>query len=324
LSESSGSDKFTPLDLLDRLRRAIEMSGPSGLFELLADDAVVEFPFAPAGSPKRLLGREAVRSYFAKLQNAPRLDIEKLRAVAVHRTEDPEVIVAELELIGTRKGSSHRFRLPSIAVIRVRRGRIVGYRDYYNPPAAAEASGRTEEILAGATRSRAALTPAAKGNEKASLISTEEPPVSSVPKPAGPGEVFERVHRLLLDHDLDAYADLFAAYGAIDLPFAPPGIPRRVQGREEIRAFFAAAGDRLQGATRLTEFRAVVVHETLDPEVVVTEFEAHGEITATGQPYQFRNFQVMRVREGEIVSLRDYWNPLDRPEFRALGSSANP
>jgi ketosteroid isomerase-like protein len=26
----------------------------------------------------------------------------------------------------------------------------------------------------------------------------------------------------------------------------------------------------------------------------------------------------MRVRDGEIVSLRDYWNPLDRVDLRAL------
>ena len=35
-------------------------------------------------------------------------------------------------------------------------------------------------------------------------------------------------------------------------------------------------------------------------------------------PYQFSNLQVMAVRNGEIASLRDYWNPLDRPELAAL------
>jgi ketosteroid isomerase-like protein len=59
-----------------------------------------------------------------------------------------------------------------------------------------------------------------------------------------------------------------------------------------------------------------VVHETVDPEVIVTEFEVHG--VAAGDPYQFSNLQVMTVRKGEITSLRDYWNPLDRPELAAL------
>jgi ketosteroid isomerase-like protein len=323
LHESTGSDDLAPLDLLDRLRAAISAFGPGGFVDLLAEDAVVEFPFAPAGGPRRLLGREAVRAYFAQLQNAPQLDFEELRAMAVHRTEDPEVIVAELELVGTRKGSAQRFRLPSIAVIRVRRGRIAGYRDYYNP-AAAQASGRAEAVLAGTSPGGANLPPAARGHERATPLTIEEPPMSGRPDPPGPREVFERVHRLILDHDLEAYADLFAVDGAIELPFAPPGLPRQVRGRESIRAFFAAAGDRLQRATRLTGFRDMVLHETLDPEVIVTEFEVHGELTATGQPYQFRNLQVLRVRDGEILSLRDYWNPLDRPEFSALAGAASP
>jgi uncharacterized protein len=95
-------------------------------------------------------------------------------------------------------------------------------------------------------------------------------------------------------------------------------MPRRIEGREEIRAFFRAGTERVQSAARRWEFRSVVVHETVDPEVIVTEFDVHGEVTETGEPYQFSNLQVLTVREGKIVSLRDYWNPLDRPELAAL------
>jgi hypothetical protein len=35
------------------------------LFDMPADDTVIEFPFAPAGSTKRLDGKEAIRSYRA-------------------------------------------------------------------------------------------------------------------------------------------------------------------------------------------------------------------------------------------------------------------
>jgi ketosteroid isomerase-like protein len=58
----------------------------------------------------------------------------------------------------------------------------------------------------------------------------------------------------------------------------------------------------------------------LDPEVIVTEFEVHRETGAT--PYHFANLQVMTVRGGEIASLRDYWNPLDRRELAALARQA--
>jgi ketosteroid isomerase-like protein len=140
-----------------------------------------------------------------------------------------------------------------------------------------------------------------------------------MPQPAGtasPREVFERVLRAIRDVQMDVYADLFAADGTFELPFAPPGIPRRIQGREAIRAFIRARADGVRGALLQWQFRSVLVHETVDPEVIVTEFEVHG-MAARG-PYQFSNLQVMTVRKGEIVSLRDYWNPLDRPELAAL------
>jgi ketosteroid isomerase-like protein len=140
-----------------------------------------------------------------------------------------------------------------------------------------------------------------------------------MPRPAStasPREVFERVLRAILDVQMDVYADLFAADGIFELPFAPPGVPRRIEGREAIRAFIRAGAERLRASPPQWQFRSVLVHETVDPEVIVTEFEVHG--VAAGGPYKFSNLQVMTVRKGEIVSLRDYWNPLDRPELAAF------
>jgi ketosteroid isomerase-like protein len=133
---------------------------------------------------------------------------------------------------------------------------------------------------------------------------------------ASPRQVFQRVLRAIENTEMDAYADLFAADGTFELPFAPPPLPRRIEGREAIRAFFHAAAERLTAAPPQFKFSSVVVHETVDPEVIVTEYEVHG-VAASG-PYQFSNLGVMTVRNGEILSLRDYWNPLDRPELAAL------
>ena len=133
-----------------------------------------------------------------------------------------------------------------------------------------------------------------------------------------PRDVFEDMLRVILERRFDAYADLFAEDAVFELPFAPPGVPRRIEGREEIRAFLRAGTERVTTAARRWDFRSVVVHETTDPEVIVTEFAVHGEVTATGRPYQFQNLQVMTVRDGEIAALRDYWSPLDRPELAAL------
>src|SRR5262245_25973588 len=108
---------------------------------------------------------------------------------------------------------------------------------------------------------------------------------------ARPRQVFERVLRLILDRRFDEYANLFAEDATFELPFAPAGVPRRLEGRETIRAFLRAGTERVGSAARGWEFQSVVVHETADPEVIVTEFDVHGELAATGEPYRFANLQ---------------------------------
>jgi uncharacterized protein len=145
-----------------------------------------------------------------------------------------------------------------------------------------------------------------------------------MPQPAGapsPREVFKQVLRAIQDVRMDLYTDLFAADATFELPFAPPGVPRRIEGRDAIRAFILAGAERMRAAPPQFQFRSIRVHETVDPEVIVTEFAVHG--VAAGSPYQFANLQVMTVRNGEIVSLRDYWNPLDRRELAALVDPAD-
>jgi uncharacterized protein len=125
---------------------------------------------------------------------------------------------------------------------------------------------------------------------------------------ASPREVLARIHELAMAYDLAGQADLYAPEGVLEWPFAPPGVPRRIEGRERIRRTLEALGERVRGAgTRLDALRSVVVHDTLDPEVIVVEFEAHGAVAATGATYQLPYIQVLRVRDGQILSFRDYF-----------------
>ena len=56
------------------------------------------------------------------------------------------------------------------------------------------------------------------------------------------------------------------------------------------------------------------MHESTDPEVAVTEFEARGTVVGTGRPYRMRYIAVVTARGGQIVHYRDYWNPLAAAE----------
>jgi uncharacterized protein len=59
----------------------------------------------------------------------------------------------------------------------------------------------------------------------------------AVPSSATPAEVLASRADLILTGDADGYADLFASDGVIELPFAPPGVPGRLEGREAIRQY---------------------------------------------------------------------------------------
>ena len=51
------------------------------------------------------------------------------------------------------------------------------------------------------------------------------------------------------------------------------------------------------------------VHQSVDPDVVIVEFEITGTVTATGASYRMTYIAVITTRNGEIQSYRDYWSP---------------
>jgi ketosteroid isomerase-like protein len=98
-------------------------------------------------------------------------------------------------------------------------------------------------------------------------------------------------------------AELYAHDAVVDMPMAAPK-PVRIEGRDVIRGHFTAAAS---SPLRFTVHN-LVVHETTDPEVVITEFEYRGELA--GRPFAFANVQLLRVRDGLIVESHDYHDHL--------------
>jgi ketosteroid isomerase-like protein len=122
-----------------------------------------------------------------------------------------------------------------------------------------------------------------------------------------PREVAELVRQMVAGEGV-VFADLFAEDGVLRFPFAPPGMPREIRGREAIRA--ARTSEAGRRSLLVMDAVELVVRETDDPEVVVTEIEHHGHSHALDGPYRFRALAVVRVRDGEIVSYDDYMDPI--------------
>jgi uncharacterized protein len=120
--------------------------------ELWAEQGTAEFPFAEGESPRRLAGREAVRSYLAGYPE--RMDVRAIPALTVHHTQQPDTIVVEFNAQGRTVSTGDPYELDYITVITTRDGLITRYRDYWNPLATASAAGTLPELLA-SLRSRA-------------------------------------------------------------------------------------------------------------------------------------------------------------------------
>ncbi|MFD2416850.1 nuclear transport factor 2 family protein [Amycolatopsis pigmentata] len=121
-----------------------------------------------------------------------------------------------------------------------------------------------------------------------------------------PREVIDKALELLLAKDMSGFADLWAADGTMEFPFAPPGWPTRLDGREAVREY-------LRGYPDVFDVKGVVeqtVHETTDPEVIIAEVEVEGVEIPTGKSYRRRYISVITVRDGHIAAYRDYWSPL--------------
>jgi ketosteroid isomerase-like protein len=116
-------------------------------------------------------------------------------------------------------------------------------------------------------------------------------------------DVLERRREVLLARDMEAFADLFAPDAVIEMPFGAAGLPTRLSGQEEIRAFSTA---RTQAVVEMVDLRTTAIHRTLDPEVVIMELCSVVRVVATGETVEVPCIQVFRIRDGRILLFRDY------------------
>jgi uncharacterized protein len=118
----------------------------------------------------------------------------------------------------------------------------------------------------------------------------------------------ERLLDATVSPDPGDIADCYAPAVVVEMPFAAaPLYPARIETtREELRARFRA-GAAIRRYQRVSD---VVIHDTADPEVVIAEYQIHGELTQTAEPFSQRFVMVMTIRDGQIVHSRDYTDPI--------------
>jgi uncharacterized protein len=123
-----------------------------------------------------------------------------------------------------------------------------------------------------------------------------------------PRQVVDRFLQAAASGHPEDMADRYAADVVIEMPFSSAALyPARIETtREELRARFKA-GTAVRTYERLDN---VVIHETADPEVIITEYDLHGRLVEAGEPFVLSFLMVITVRDGQIVHTRDYTDPI--------------
>jgi ketosteroid isomerase-like protein len=106
--------------------------------------------------------------------------------------------------------------------------------------------------------------------------------------------------------DGEHYFDTIAEDALFEFRYYFPGYPHEVRGRANLMALYSGYGDNI----RLHSGDALVVHPSKDGRVVILEYEVHGNIVATGVPYDNRFIAVVTIENRKIKHWRDYMDSL--------------
>jgi uncharacterized protein len=102
----------------------------------------------------------------------------------------------------------------------------------------------------------------------------------------------------------DSMLGLFAEDVIFEFPFAPEGLPKRLDGVAGLAVHLQKLGPLIAfGPMTLRSVHAA--HDT-----VIFEFSCTGQGVLTGADYNQDYISVVTLREGRIARYRDYWNPL--------------
>jgi ketosteroid isomerase-like protein len=118
-------------------------------------------------------------------------------------------------------------------------------------------------------------------------------------------ETVERAFGLISDDKAAEVGPLVTEDLSFELPYGPGRKPLRTEGREP----WLRMNEQTWPAFKRFALQITRVHELLDPDALIVEYESDGEIASTGKPYCNRYVGVFRFRDGQICEWSEFHNP---------------
>jgi ketosteroid isomerase-like protein len=115
---------------------------------------------------------------------------------------------------------------------------------------------------------------------------------------------FAKAIQALQSGDIDGWMSIYTADAVHEFPFAPPGRPDKLEGREQIAAYMG----QLPAFIRFGSLSDVSVREVGDELIV--EATGHHRRVSDDSPRDLSYVWFITLRDGQVTRIRDYMNPL--------------
>ena len=106
--------------------------------------------------------------------------------------------------------------------------------------------------------------------------------------------------------DMEKFASIWAEDAVQDMPYAPEGFPKRVNGKGNLIAHYAAWPENSGEADFTSQ---LVLYPMQNPEIVFAEFKGDVDIIPTGRKYEQHYGGLFYVENGKIKLFREYFGP---------------
>lgn len=133
-------NKYPTLFELVRAALGDKAAEAADFLDLFTDDAVLDYPFAPAGTPQQLIGKENIAAHAIRL--APLLEFGDFTLASVYPLTDVVIFEASCQGRGSETGLPYNQQY--ICVLHLRGGKIARFQDYWNPQVLTAALGGQE------------------------------------------------------------------------------------------------------------------------------------------------------------------------------------
>jgi len=110
--------------------------------KLWADDAVLEFPFAPKNRPSVYHGKQDILAYMSSTTRS--IVVDSVAGLKISPMLDPNQLVIELSIQGHLISNGATYNQIYVTFFEFESGKIKHYKEYWNPLVSIEAHGSYE------------------------------------------------------------------------------------------------------------------------------------------------------------------------------------